>query len=93
MKLFELSSLAVADHLFPLGPSPIPELVQRSATVSNFVPFAYSCGSSVFVAVRSEGGIECRQTADAVALVARLSPNDDEWEDQSNPSDRKASPQ
>jgi len=42
--------------------------------------------------LRSEGGSECRQTADAVAIAARLSPNEDEWEDQSNDSDRKASP-
>ena len=44
------------------------------------------------VLVRSEGGTECKQTADAVAIAARLSPNDDEWENQSNASERKGSP-
>lgn len=42
--------------------------------------------------LRSEGGVECRQTADAVAIAARGSPNEEDWEDQSSSSDRKASP-
>jgi hypothetical protein len=48
---------------------------------------------SYFTSVRSEGGVECRQSADAVAIAARLSPNNDEdFEDQSNASERKTSP-
>lgn len=42
--------------------------------------------------MRSEGGVECRQTADAVAIAARGSPNEEDWEDQSSSSDRRASP-
>ena len=39
--------------------------------------------------VRSEGGAECRQTTEAVALAARLSPNnEDDWENKSNTTDR-----
>jgi hypothetical protein len=47
---------------------------------------------SYFTSVRSEGGVECRQSADAVAIAARLSPNDEDFEDQSNASERKTSP-
>lgn len=45
-----------------------------------------------FLTVKSEGGTECKQTADAVAIAARLSPGDDDWDGQSNASDRKGSP-
>ena len=41
--------------------------------------------------VKSEGAAECKQTAEAVAIAARLTPNDDENEVRSEPSERKPS--
>lgn len=39
-----------------------------------------------------ECGVECKQTAEAVEVAARLTPSSEDWEDQSNSSDRKPSP-
>ena len=41
--------------------------------------------------VKSDGATECKQTAEAVAIAARLSPNDDDWEDRSESMERKPS--
>ena len=43
----------------------------------------------VIFAVRSEGGADCRQTTEAVAIAARVSPlNEEDWENKSNATDR-----
>ncbi|KAI0949350.1 hypothetical protein AcW1_008988 [Taiwanofungus camphoratus] len=38
--------------------------------------------------LRSEGGAECRQTADAASIATRLSPSEDDWENRSNSTER-----
>ncbi|OBZ68194.1 Transcriptional regulator CRZ1 [Grifola frondosa] len=53
-----------------------------------FISRRDSSSSLLVSLIRSEGGAECRQVAEAAAIAARLSPGEDDWDNRSNSTER-----
>ncbi|OJT10459.1 hypothetical protein TRAPUB_13058 [Trametes pubescens] len=64
----------------------------RRRNEANFVCPVPGCGSTFTrrfnLRVRSDGGADCRQATEAANIAQRLSPQEDEWENGSNSTER-----